>query len=70
MKKEQKRLKNHGYLTDKKSWFVFVLQLQFLILSFVLILWGQKKLRALSEKSSSQTERKADFIAPNKALKE
>ena len=72
MKKEQKLLRNKKpqYLSDKKSWLLFILQIQFLVLSFVLILWGQKKLRSFSEKSAPTVERKADFIAPKKDLKD
>ena len=72
MKRDQEQLKNKKseYLSDKKSWFLFILQIQFLILSFVLILWGQKKLRSFSERSSPTVERKAEFIPPKKDLKD
>ena len=72
MKQDQDILKNKKfeYLSDKKNWFLFILQIQFLILSFVLILWGKKKLRSFSERSTPTVERKAEFIALKKGLKD
>ena len=72
MKKNQDILKKQksGYLLDKKSWILFIIQLSFMILSFVLILWGQKKLRSFGKKSNSGMERKAEFIAPKQDIKD
>lgn len=72
MKRDQDTLTNEksGHLSDKKSWFLFILQMQFLILSLLLILWGKKKLSSFSERSTPTVERKAEFIAPKKDLKD
>jgi len=66
MKWDQKFLKNKksGYLSDKKSWILFCIQMLFLIFSLLLVLWGQRKLKYLSHKKAPATERKANFIAP------
>ena len=70
MKKNKKVLKKSEYLSDKKSWAFFLLQMSFLFFSFVLILWGQKKLKNFNQKSAPAGERKAKFIVPEKELQE
>ena len=53
----------------KKNWIIFVLQMLFLIFSFLLILWGQKKLKSFSQEKGGSPiilERKAGFILPQK----
>lgn len=66
MKRDQNLLKNKKsvYLSGKKSWVLFFIQMLFLIFSLLLVLWGQRKLKSLSHKKAPATERKADFIAP------
>ena len=49
--------------SDKKAGLIFAGQILFLILSFFLVLWGQKKLKDFSEKSKAPPlERKAKII--------
>ena len=61
-KLESLKKQNSEYLSDKKSWVLFIFQIIFMLASLMLVLWGQQKLRSVSKKTTPSLERKADFI--------
>ena len=61
-KPESLKKQSPEYLSDKKSWILFIFQIIFMLASLILVLWGQQKLRSMSQKTTPSLERKADFI--------